>query len=137
MRWYFGFFFVSGFCSLLYELVWLRLAMARFSVTTALISIVLSAFMVGLGLGSWAAGRYIGGSQAGHRWDGLRLYAFTEQFALVNEFPVDSLIRRTRGNVPALQDDRPVNEYYILRSVRDPDYRRYMWERFLRAIRRI
>lgn len=78
MRWYFGFFFVSGFCSILYELVWLRLAMARFSVTTALISIVLSAFMVGLGLGSWAAGRYIGSSQAGHRWDGLRLYALTE-----------------------------------------------------------
>ena len=78
MRWYFGFFFVSGFCSLLYELVWLRLAMARFSVTTALVSIVLSAFMVGLGLGSWAAGRYIGRTQAPQRWDGLRLYAFTE-----------------------------------------------------------
>jgi spermidine synthase len=78
MRWYFGFFFVSGFCSLLYELVWLRLAMARFSVTTALVSIVLSAFMVGIGLGSWAAGRYIGTSQSRPRRDGLRLYALTE-----------------------------------------------------------
>jgi spermidine synthase len=78
MRWYFGFFFVSGFCSLLYELVWLRLAMARFSVTTALVSIVLSTFMVGLGLGSWAAGRYIGRSRAPQRLDGLRLYALTE-----------------------------------------------------------
>src|SRR6266446_2166096 len=77
MRWYFGFFFVSGFCSILYELVWLRLAMARFSVTTALVSIVLSAFMVGLGLGSWAAGRFIGRSRARQR-DGLRLYALTE-----------------------------------------------------------
>src|SRR5580700_2413606 len=78
MRWYFGFFFVSGFCSLLYELVWLRLAMARFSVTTALVSIVLSAFMVGIGLGSWAAGRYIGTSQSRPKRDGLRLYALTE-----------------------------------------------------------
>src|SRR5260370_41249449 len=78
MQWYFGFFFVSGFCSILYELVWLRLAMARFSVTTALVSIVLSAFMVGLGLGSWAAGRYIGKSWAQRRHDGLRLYALTE-----------------------------------------------------------
>src|SRR3984893_9864751 len=77
MRWYFGFFFVSGFCSILYELIWLRLAMARFSVTTALVSIVLSAFMVGLGLGSWAAGRYIGRSRAWQR-DGLRLYALAE-----------------------------------------------------------
>lgn len=78
MRWYFGFFFVSGFCSILYELVWLRLAMARFSVTTALVSIVLSAFMVGLGLGSWVAGRYIGKSPAGRRRDGLGLYAMAE-----------------------------------------------------------
>jgi len=78
MRWYFGFFFVSGFCSILYELVWLRLAMARFSVTAALVSIVLSAFMVGLGLGSWAAGRYIGKRWAGRRPDGLRLYALAE-----------------------------------------------------------
>ena len=30
MRWYFVFFLVSGFCSLVYELVWLRLAMAQF-----------------------------------------------------------------------------------------------------------
>jgi hypothetical protein len=37
MRWYFGFPFVSGFCSRLYELVSLRLAMARFSVITALV----------------------------------------------------------------------------------------------------
>jgi predicted membrane-bound spermidine synthase len=56
MRWYFGFFFVSGFCSILYEIVWVRLAMAQFGVTTALVSIVLSAFMVGLGLGSWGSG---------------------------------------------------------------------------------
>jgi hypothetical protein len=44
MYWYFIFFFVSGFCSILYEVVWLRLAMAQFGVTTALVSIVLSAF---------------------------------------------------------------------------------------------
>jgi predicted membrane-bound spermidine synthase len=59
MRPFFAFFFVSGFCSILYELVWLRLAMAQFAVTTALVSIVLSAFMIGLGLGSWGAGRYM------------------------------------------------------------------------------
>jgi hypothetical protein len=57
VRWYFGFFLVSGFCSILYELIWLRLAMAQFAVTTALVSIGLSAFMIGLGLGSFLAGR--------------------------------------------------------------------------------
>ena len=66
MNWVFLFFFVSGFCSILYELVWLRLAMAKFGVTTALVSIVLSVFMAGLGAGSWIAGagqRKVGNSQ--------------------------------------------------------------------------
>ena len=45
MGWISIFFFVSGFCSLLYELIWLRLAMAQFGVTTALTSIVLAVFM--------------------------------------------------------------------------------------------
>lgn len=44
-RWFFAFFLVSGFCSILYELIWLRLAMAQFGVTTPMISIVLSSFM--------------------------------------------------------------------------------------------
>jgi spermidine synthase len=57
--WYFIFFFISGFCSVLYELVWLRLSMAQFGVTTAMVSIVLSVFMAGLGLGSWASGAWM------------------------------------------------------------------------------
>lgn len=59
LSWYFYFFFLSGFCSILYELIWLRLAMAQFGVTTAMVSIVLSSFMAGLGLGSWGAGRLV------------------------------------------------------------------------------
>ena len=59
MSWYFAFFFVSGFCGILYELVWMRLTMAQFGVTTALVSIVLSMFMAGLGAGSWAAGAVV------------------------------------------------------------------------------
>src|SRR2546423_15425029 len=59
VNWYFLFFFISGFCSILYELVWLRLSMAQFGVTTALVSIVLSTFMAGLGLGSWISGRLL------------------------------------------------------------------------------
>src|SRR6202050_2770382 len=59
MGWFFWFFFVSGFCSVLCELIWLRLAMAQFGVTTALTSIVLSVFMAGLGLGSWLAGALV------------------------------------------------------------------------------
>jgi spermidine synthase len=78
MRWYFGFFFVSGFCSILYEIVWVRLAMAQFGVTTALVSIVLSAFMVGLGLGSWGSGILARRYQDRIHFPALRLYALTE-----------------------------------------------------------
>ena len=78
MTWYFVFFFVSGFCGILYEIVWLRLSMAQFGVTSALVAIVLSMFMAGLGLGSWGSGylvrRY--GQRAGAL--GLRLYALAE-----------------------------------------------------------
>jgi len=78
LLWFFCFFFISGLCSLIYEVVWLRLAMAEFGVTTPMVSIVLSVFMVGLGLGSWGSGRLI------RKWDDrlrlppLRLYALTE-----------------------------------------------------------
>ncbi|HML18279.1 MAG TPA: fused MFS/spermidine synthase, partial [Bryobacteraceae bacterium] len=58
-RWFFLFFFISGFCSLLYEVVWLRLSMAKFGVTTPMVSIVLSVFMAGLGIGSWTGGALI------------------------------------------------------------------------------
>src|SRR3984885_925725 len=78
LSWYFYFFFVSGVCSILYELIWLRLAMAQFGVTTPMVSIVLSTFMAGLGVGSLAAGRMV------HKWarrtnsSPLQLYAMAE-----------------------------------------------------------
>jgi spermidine synthase len=86
MIWFFILFFISGFCSILYEIVWLRLAMAQFGVTSALASIVLSMFMAGLGLGSWGAGRLIRNSVGSHeggreeriRIPALRLYALAE-----------------------------------------------------------
>ena len=78
MGWFFLFFFVSGFCSILYEIVWLRLSMAQFGVTSALVSIVLSMFMAGLGLGSWGAGYAIRKFGDRIRIPALRLYAFSE-----------------------------------------------------------
>jgi spermidine synthase len=78
MAWYFLFFLVSGFCSILYELIWLRLAMAQFSVSTAFVSIVLSMFMAGLGIGSVAAGTWIRRHGEQIRFPPLRLYALTE-----------------------------------------------------------
>lgn len=76
MNWFYLFFFLSGYCSVLYELVWLRLSMAQFGVTTAMVSIVLSMFMAGLGLGSWGSGRWL--RQRGLPFPALRLYALIE-----------------------------------------------------------
>ena len=80
LKWYFVFFFLSGFCSILYELIWLRLAMAQFGVTTAMISIVLSTFMAGLGIGAGAAGYLL--RRYAHRLTAppLQLYAMVELF---------------------------------------------------------
>jgi spermidine synthase len=52
-------FFISGFCSLVYQMVWTRLAFASFGIITPVLSVVLSVFMLGLAAGSWAGGRGI------------------------------------------------------------------------------
>ena len=78
MFWFFIFFLISGFCSILYEIVWLRLAMAQFGVTSAMVSIVLSMFMAGLGLGSWLSGRVVHKYGAAKTFPALRFYALTE-----------------------------------------------------------
>ncbi len=78
--WYFAFFFISGFCSILYELIWLRLAMAEFGVTTAMVSIVISSFMAGLGIGSWAAGHLLRKYARRLTSPPLHLYAMAELF---------------------------------------------------------
>ena len=55
----FTFFLASGFCSLVYEIVWLRLAYASFGVNTQVMSVVISVFMAGLAIGSWLGGSII------------------------------------------------------------------------------
>ncbi|HEX4999786.1 MAG TPA: fused MFS/spermidine synthase [Terriglobia bacterium] len=50
-------FFLSGATGLVYEVVWVRLTGLVFGNTSHAIAVVLSAFMAGLALGSWALGR--------------------------------------------------------------------------------
>ena len=52
--------------------------MAQFGVTTAMVSIVLSVFMAGLGLGSWASGRWL--RRTTGSFSALRCYALIELF---------------------------------------------------------
>jgi len=119
MRWYFGFFFVSGFCSVLYELVWLRLAMAQFAVTTALISIVLSAFMIGLGFGSWGAGRYVRFRRERANLPSLRLYALCEFLIGLSAIAVSWELARGRAFLEWLNTGHTISHsmYYFLAAL--------------------
>ncbi|MGO9087911.1 MAG: fused MFS/spermidine synthase [Terriglobales bacterium] len=116
MRWFFGFFFVSGFCSILYELVWVRLAMAQFAVTTALISIVLSAFMIGLGFGSWGAGRWVRKWGRSGRLPSLRLYALVELLIGISALAVSRELAQGRVFLERLDAAHPLSltAYYLL-----------------------
>jgi spermidine synthase len=69
------FFFVSGFCGLLYEVVWIRDAGTVIGNTTHAVGTVVGVFMGGLALGGWWGGR-----QADRRSGGalLRLYGLLE-----------------------------------------------------------
>jgi spermidine synthase len=88
LRIFFAFFVVSGFCGLVYEVVWLRLAMASFGVTTALASIVISMFMAGLGFGSWGVGVLTRRVLAADGRRALRLYSIAELLVGVSSIAV-------------------------------------------------
>jgi len=97
MNWFFALFFVSGFCSILYELVWLRLSVAQFGITSPLVSIVLSMFMAGLGLGSWGTGYAIRKYGDRIKTPPLRLYALTELLIGISAFAVPYQLSWGRG----------------------------------------
>lgn len=66
-------FVASGATALIYQVIWSRWLGLVFGNTTTSISIVLGSFMLGLALGSWAAGRLL------HRFNNpLRVYASME-----------------------------------------------------------
>lgn len=71
-------FLASGFCGLLYQIVWMRLAFAAFGAITPVLSVVISVFMGGLAIGSWAGGRWIEGRGRGARLPAIGYYGLAE-----------------------------------------------------------
>src|SRR5271165_992830 len=116
LPWVFAFFFLSGFCSILYELVWLRLAMAKFGVTTALVSIVLSAFMAGLGTGSWIAGALVRRFDKRIKFPPLRLYAFSELLIGISALVVPLQLAAGNRMLERIADRVPLSSgaYYVV-----------------------
>lgn len=119
LRWCFAFFILSGFCGLVDEVVWIRLAMASFGVTTALASIVISMFMAGLGLGSWVAGRWTRRALTMSGRRALRLYAVAEllvgisSVAVPFEFKLGRLMVQHMGSLGVWQS----TGYYVLAGI--------------------
>ena len=50
-------FLISGFAALIYQIVWQRALFAIYSVNAQSVAVVVTAFMVGLGIGSLVGGR--------------------------------------------------------------------------------
>jgi spermidine synthase len=84
-------FFLSGFCSLVYQVVWTRMAFASFGVIAPVLSVVISVFMLGLSVGAWGGGRWIGTRRKKTARAVLLFYALTELTIGVGAFAVPRL----------------------------------------------
>src|SRR5882672_5246461 len=84
----FALFFLSGFCGLLYQVVWVRLAFAHFGVITPVLSVIVSVFMLGLAVGSWAAGKWALPLSTRFHVSAASLYALCEVLIGVGAFAV-------------------------------------------------
>src|SRR5438552_938822 len=84
-------FFISGFCGLLYQVIWVRLAFASFGVITPVLSVVVSVFMLGLSLGSWAGGKLVAPLTQRLGISAILFYAWAELMIGVGAFIVPSL----------------------------------------------
>src|ERR1700719_1009558 len=84
----FALFLLSGFCGLLYQVVWVRLAFSHFGVITPVLSVIVSVFMLGLAIGSWAAGRWISSITSRLKISAAYVYALAEFLIGVGAFAV-------------------------------------------------
>jgi spermidine synthase len=102
-------FFLSGFSSLVYQVVWTRLAFAAFGIITPVLSVVLSVFMLGLAVGSWAGGRWIPvltrktGYSAAFFYAGAELVIGVGAFAVPKLFAVGESLLLASGETDSLR----------------------------------
>src|ERR1017187_4089206 len=101
--------FLSGFSSLVYQVVWTRLAFASFGIITPVLSVVLSVFMLGLAVGSWAGGRYISllvkktGLSAAFFYGGAELLIGLGAFAVPKLFAIGERVLLTSGETDSFR----------------------------------
>jgi len=86
-------FFLSGFCGLLYQVVWVRISFASFGVITPVLSVVISVFMLGLFVGSWLAGKAVGPLTSRTGLSAIWFYALAELLIGIGAFAVPCLYK--------------------------------------------
>ncbi|MFB3881795.1 MAG: fused MFS/spermidine synthase [Armatimonadota bacterium] len=91
-------FFLSGFTSLIYEVIWVRKFGLVFGVTTYAVSTVLAAFFAGLAIGSYGAGRLVDRA----RLHPLRLYGVMEGLIGVYALLLPVLLGLVERSYPAV-----------------------------------
>lgn len=84
-------FFISGFSSLVYQVVWTRMAFAAFGIIAPVLSVVISVFMLGLCIGAWAGGRSIEWLTTKTRSSAIVFYMSTELLIGMSAFAVPLL----------------------------------------------
>lgn len=89
------FFFLSGAASLIYEILWTRQFIPVFGNSSYAITVVLAAFMAGLGLGSWLFGRY-----ADRHRNRLLLYSIIEAGIALNAFIIPLILNLLKKIMP-------------------------------------
>jgi spermidine synthase len=86
-------FLLSGFCGLLYQVVWIRLAYASFGIITPVMSVVISVFMLGLLIGTATGGKVIAFFRKHSNHSAMVLYACAESGIGLGAFCVPFLFK--------------------------------------------
>ncbi|KMP12690.1 hypothetical protein UR09_00405 [Candidatus Nitromaritima sp. SCGC AAA799-A02] len=111
----FGLFLLSGFCGLLYQIVWLRMGLSSFGVITPVVSGVLSVFMLGLFLGTWLGGRWVSRFVRATGFSGILLYGLAEIIIGAGAFILPELFTFGRTLLLNLEDMNSLG--YLLMSL--------------------
>ena len=87
----FSLFFISGFCGLLYQIIWMRIAFISFGIILPVVSVVISVFMFGLSMGSWMGGKILPYLKNKTKKSALLFYALAEIVIGFGAFAVPQL----------------------------------------------
>src|SRR3954449_3020937 len=102
----------SGAAALIYEVTWTRLLTLQMGHTVAAVSTVLAAFMGGLAVGAWIAGRFA--VSGGRR---LRTYAILEFVIALIAIALPIILRATQPAVAwAYADGNAMMRFVIVRA---------------------